>query len=106
MNRRIRKELDRQYNELLMKLGEISTQEEFEELASQMAELQRQRLAEKQSRNETLASSAKWLECGIAGISILVSSKWLGKALKFEETGALMSSASRWVSGIKGIFRR
>ncbi|MDY6073155.1 MAG: hypothetical protein SPI49_03550 [Eubacteriales bacterium] len=39
-------------------------------------------------------------------LPIIASSYWLGRAMKFEETGAFTSRASGWIGGITKIFRK
>ena len=90
-----------------------------------MTELHKQRIDEEQAdrdtsfRYEELELKKKQIEEGkfdrvvrlvVDGAAIVVpcvvSSYWMGKGLKFEETGSFTSRVGNWVSGHFRIFRK
>ena len=52
----------------------------------------------------------KWANIGISVVALIgqlaLSSYWMGKGLKFEETGAFTSKTTNWISGITKMFKK
>ena len=51
-----------------------------------------------------------WSNIGISVVALIgqlaLSSYWMGKGLKFEETGAFTSKTTNWISGITKMFKK
>lgn len=122
----IRQMLDEEYRNTLRAVSEAPTgSEEAKWQMQKLTELHKQRIDEEQTdrdtsfRYEELELKKKQIEEGkfdrvvrlvVDGAAIVVpcvvSSYWMGKGLKFEETGSFTSRVGNWVSGHFRIFRK
>lgn len=122
----IRQMLDEEYRNTLRAVSEAQTgSEEAKWQMQKLTELHKQRIDEEQTdrdtsfRYEELELKKKQIEEGkfdrvvrlvVDGAAIIVpcvvSSYWMGKGLKFEETGSFTSRVGNWVSGHFRIFRK
>lgn len=122
----IRKMLDDEYTETLQAISEARTgSEEAKWELQKLTELHKQRMNEEQTERdsyvqfEELELKKKQAKDGkfdrVAKIALdgaaivvpcVVSSYWMGKGLKFEETGSFTSRVGNWVSGHLRLFKK
>ncbi len=93
----------------LKKLSELGKQYQLitqtnTEAASKKEEMILKTKQAKESRFE------KWAAVLMSGAAVIVpavlSSYWMGKGLRFEETGTFTSKTGNWISGITRLFRK
>lgn len=122
----IRERLDREYMDTLKAIADVQAgTEEAKWQLQKLAELHKQRMNEEQTGRENYASyeeielKREQLKDGkfdrivkvvVDGVAIVlpcvVSSYWMGKGLKFEETGSFTSRVGNWVSGHLRLFKK
>lgn len=122
----IRERLDREYMDTLKAIADVQAgTEEAKWQLQKLAELHKQRMNEEQTGRENYASyeemelKREQLKDGkfdrivkvvVDGVAIVlpcvVSSYWMGKGLKFEETGSFTSRVGNWVSGHWRLFNK
>ena len=122
----IREILDREYTATLKAIADAQAgTEEAKWQLQKLAELHKQRMNEEQTGRENYASyeeielKREQLKDGkfdrivkvvVDGVAIVlpcvVSSYWMGKGLKFEETGSFTSRVGNWVSGHWRLFNK
>ena len=118
--------LDREYMDTLKAIADVQAgTEEAKWQLQKLAELHKQRMNEEQTGRENYASyeeielKREQLKDGkfdrivkvvVDGVAIVlpcvVSSYWMGKGLKFEETGSFTSRVGNWVSGHLRLFKK
>lgn len=122
----IRERLDREYMDTLKAIADVQAgTEEAKWQLQKLAELHKQRMNEEQTGRENYASyeemelKREQLKDGkfdrivkvvVDGVAIVlpcvVSSYWMGKGLKFEETGSFTSRVGNWISGHWRLFNK
>lgn len=122
----IRKMLDDEYTETLQAISEARTGGEAAKWELQkLTELHKQRMNEEQTERDSYvqfeelelkkkqAKDGKFdritkvaLDGAAIVVPCVVSSYWMGKGLKFEETGSFTSRVGNWVSGHLRLFKK
>lgn len=122
----IRKMLDDEYTETLQAISEARTgSEEAKWELQKLTELHKQRMNEEQTERDSYvqfeelelkkkqAKDGKFdritkvaLDGAAIVVPCVVSSYWMGKGLKFEETGSFTSRVGNWVSGHLRLFKK
>lgn len=122
----IRKMLDNEYTETLQAISEAQTgSDEAKWELQKLTELHKQRMNEEQTERDSYvqfeelelkkkqAKDGKFdritkvvLDGAAIAVPCVVSSYWMGKGLKFEETGSFTSRVGNWVSGHLRLFKK
>lgn len=122
----IRKMLDDEYTETLKAVSEAQAgSDEAKWELQKLTELHKQRMNEEQTERDSYvqfeelelkkkqAKDGKFdritkvaLDGAAIVVPCVVSSYWMGKGLKFEETGSFTSRVGNWVSGHLRLFKK
>lgn len=126
LDRNIREMLDNEYADTLKAMKDAQAgSEEAKWQLQKLTELHKQRMNEEQTDRDTVVKydeltlkrtqisegkKDRWAKIALEGMIIFVpcvtSSYWMGKGLKFEETGSFTSRVGNWVSGNMRLFKK
>lgn len=126
LNENISAMLDKEYMTTLQEIAQARTgSEEAKWQLQKLAELHKQRMNENQEHRDDHTKFEELelkraqiregkfdrftkigLEVGAILTSCVVSSYWMGKGLKFEETGSFTSRVGNWVSNNMRMFKK
>lgn len=122
----IRKMLDKEYSDTLKAIKDAQAgSEEAKWQLQKLTELHKQRMNEEQTDRDTVMKHEELvlkkqqltegkkdrivkivLEGAVILVPCVTSSYWMGKGLKFEETGSFTSRVGNWVSSNMRLFKK